>query len=187
MGCRKRCREIFASDTATDHMVYGSGSATPPRFEGVIREDTDGPPYDDMSIKEHVEDEHVSPSPPPPTSGGLPINRRSQSIEKRQGKRKQVFRSDVVMQMWQKAYEESKRIGSMSTAITPDLLDTCQDILEAMELPDEIYTPALQVFIDKPSYQKSFMRMKPERRMHFRYGIIGMTPYVPQPSSPSNF
>ena len=31
----------------------------------------------------------------------------------------------------------------MSIAITLDLLDTCQDILEAMELPDEIYTPAL--------------------------------------------
>ena len=66
----------------------------------------------------------------------------------------------------------------MSTATTPDLLDTCQDILEAMELPNEIYTPALQVFIDKPSYQKSFTRMKPERQMHFLHGIIGTTPYV---------
>ena len=92
-----------------------------------------------------------------------------------------MFKSDVVMQMWQKAYEESKRTGSMSTASTQDLLDTCQDILKAMELPGEIYTPALQVFIDKPSYQKSSTRVKPKRQMHFLHGIIGSTPYVPQP------
>ena len=162
-------------------MVYGSRSVAPPRSKGDVREDTDGPRYEDMSIGEHAEDDHVSPSPPPTTSGGLPVNRRSRSIEKRRGKQKSVFKSDVVMQMWQKAYEESKRTGSTSTATTSDLLDTCQDILEAMELPDEIYTPALHIFIDKPSYFKPFTRMKFERRMHFLHGIIGTTPYVPQP------
>ena len=82
------CREIFASNTATGHMAYGSRFAAPSRFEGVVREDTDGPQYEDMSIGEHVDDDHVSlsPSPPPPTSGGLPVNRQSQSIEKRRGK-----------------------------------------------------------------------------------------------------
>ena len=140
-----------------------------------------------MSIGENAEDDHVSPSPPPTTSGGLPINRGSRFIEKRRGKQKSVFKSDVVMQMWQKAYKESKRTKSTSTATTPDLLDTCQDILEAMELSDEIYTLALQVFIDQPSYQKSFTQMKPERRMHFLHGIIGTTPYVLQPPSSSDF
>ena len=98
-----------------------------------------------------------------------------------------MFKSDVVLQMWQKAYEESKRTGSMSTATTLDLFDTCQDILEAMELPNEMYTPVLQVFIDKPSYHKPFMLMKPERRMHFLHGIIGTTPYVQQPLPPLDF
>ena len=98
-----------------------------------------------------------------------------------------MFKSDVVMQMWQKAYEESKRIGSTSIATTLDLLDTCHDNLEAMELPDEIYTPVLQVFFDKPSYQKPFMRKKPERSMHFLHGIIGTTPYVSQPPSSLDF
>ena len=168
-------------------MAYRSSSAPPPRSEGVVREDTDGPLYEDMSIGEYAKDDHVSLSLPPPTSWGLPINRRSRSIEKRRGKQKQVFKSDVVLQMWQKAYDESKRTESMSTTTTPDLLDTCQDILEAMELPDEIYTLALQVFIDKPSYQKPFTRMKPEHRFPFLQGIIGTTPYVPQPPPPSNF
>ena len=181
------CREIFASNTATSHMAYGSGSTVPPRSDGDVKEDIDGAQYKDMSIGEHAEDNHVSPSPPPPTSGGLPINRRSRSIEKRQGKQKSVFKSDVVMQMRQKAYEESKRTGSTSTVTTLDLLHTCQDILEAMELPDEICTPTLQIFIDKPSYQKPFMRMKPERRMHFLHGIIRTTPYVPHPPSSSDF
>ena len=81
-----------------------------------------------MSIGEHAKDDHVSPSLPPPTSGDLFVNRRSRSIEKRRGKQKQVFKSDVVLQMWQKAYDESKCTGSMSIATTPDLLDACQDI-----------------------------------------------------------
>ena len=98
-----------------------------------------------------------------------------------------MFKSDVVMQMWQKAYKESKRTGSTFAATTSNLLDTCQDILETMELPDEIYTPTLQVFIDKPSYQKPFMWMKLERRMHFLNSIIGTTPYVLQPLRPSDF
>ena len=181
------CWEIFASNTTTGHIVYGSGSTAPPCSEGNVREDTNGPLYEDISIGEHTKDDHVSPSPPPPTSGVLPINRRSRSIEKRWGKQKQVFKSDMVLQIWQKAYNESKHTGSMSTATTPDLLETCQDILEAMELPNEIYTPALQLFIDKPSYQKSFMWMKPERRFPFLQGIIGTTPYVPQPPPPSEF
>ena len=80
------CREIFASNTATGHMAYGSGSAAPQRSEGDVREDTDGPQYEDMSIGEHTKDNHVSPSPPPPTSEALHINRRSRSIEKRRRK-----------------------------------------------------------------------------------------------------
>ena len=111
------CWEIFASNTATGHMAYGSRSAAPLQFEGVVREDIDGPQYKDMSIGEHAENDHVSPSPPLPTSGGLPVNRRSRSIEKRQEKQKQVFKSDVILQMWQKAYKESKRTGSMSTPL----------------------------------------------------------------------
>ena len=180
-------REVFTSNTTTSHMAYESGSAVPPQSEGVVREDTDGLLYDDLSIREHAEDEHMSPSSPLPTSGGLPVNRRSRSIEKRRGKQKQMFKSDVVMQMWQKVYEESKRTESMSTATTPDLLDTCQDILEATKFLDEIYTPALQVFIDKSSYEKPFTRMKLERWMHFLHGIIGTTPYVLQPPPLSDF
>ena len=66
------CQEIFTSNTATGHMAYGLRSATPPQFESVVREDTDGPLYEDMSIGEYVEDDHMSLSPPPATSGGKP-------------------------------------------------------------------------------------------------------------------
>ena len=54
--------------------------------------------------------------------------------------------------MWQKAYEESKRTESMSTAVSQYFLDTCQDILKAMELPNDTYAVALQLFIKEPSY-----------------------------------
>ena len=53
------------------HMAYGSRSATPPWFDGDVRDDTDGPQYEDMSIGENAEDDHVSPSPPPTTFGGF--------------------------------------------------------------------------------------------------------------------
>ena len=56
------CREIFASNTATSHMAYESGSVVPPRSNGIVGEDIDGPLYDDISIGEHVEDDHVSHS-----------------------------------------------------------------------------------------------------------------------------
>ena len=79
------CREIFASNTATGHMAYGSGSAAPPRSDGDVRENTDGAQYEDMSIGENVEYDHVSPSPPPTTFGSPPVNRRSRSIEKIRG------------------------------------------------------------------------------------------------------
>ena len=91
------CQEIFASNTATGPMAYESGSAVPPRSEGFVKEDINGPLYEDMSIREYVEDDHVSNSPPPPTSRGLLVNLWSQSIEKRRGKQKQVFKSDVVL------------------------------------------------------------------------------------------
>ena len=68
------CKEIFASNIATGYMAYISGSVAPPRSDGDVREDTDGPQYEDISIGEHAEDDHMSPSPPPPTSGGLPVN-----------------------------------------------------------------------------------------------------------------
>ena len=109
MSNEEICREIFASNTTIGHMAYGSRSVAPPRSDGDVREDTDGAQYEDMSIGENVKYDHVSPSPPPTTSGGLPVNRRSRSIEKRQGKHKSVFKFNVIMQMWQKEYEESKR------------------------------------------------------------------------------
>ena len=63
------CWEIFTSNTATGHMAYGSGSTAPLRSKGIVREDTEGPQYEDMSIGEYADDDHMSPSPPPPTFG----------------------------------------------------------------------------------------------------------------------
>ena len=65
----------------------------PPRSDGDVKDDTDGSQYEDMSIGENAEDDHVSPSSPPTTSGSLPVNRLSRSIEKRWRKQKSVFKS----------------------------------------------------------------------------------------------
>ena len=69
MPNEETCQEIFASNTTTSHMAYGPGSAAPPLSDVDLREDTDGAQYEDMSIWENVEDDHVSPSSPPTTSG----------------------------------------------------------------------------------------------------------------------
>ena len=85
-----------------------------------------------MDLGDQDKEEHVTPSPPPTASGGLPVNRRSQSIEKGRRKNKQVYKSDVVIQVWQKAFNESKQSGSASTTDSLDTLLLCQEILESM-------------------------------------------------------
>ena len=54
------------------------------------------------------------------------------------------------MQIWQKAYEEARKGGSGSTTGSSASLKTCQDMLEAMDLPTSTYTSSLQLFVDKP-------------------------------------
>ena len=184
------CREIFGSTSAIGRMAYGSGSASAPPSNDLGGEQYDppAPSYDDMDTGDHDDEEYVTPSPPAPTSGALPVNRRSRSIEKRRRKDKQLYKSDVVMQMWQKAFNDSKfsGSGSGSTAETPDLLIECQDILESMQLPTERYASALQLFVEKPSYQRVFVRMNPERRLGFLTTVLPMPPYIPQPPPPGD-
>ena len=74
----------------------------------------------------------MTPLSPAPTSRVLLVNRRSRSIEKRRGKNKQLYKSDVVMQMWQKVFNDSNFSGSGSTPDSFDKLLECQDILESM-------------------------------------------------------
>ena len=103
-------------------------------------------------------------------------------------KNKQLYKSDVVMQMWQKAFNDSKFSGSGSNA-DPDSLDKlleCQDILESMQLPDKIYAAALQLFVGKPSYQRLFANMKPEHRLGFLNNVVSMPPYIPHPPPPGS-
>ena len=54
------------------------------------------------------------------------------------------------MQMWQKAYEESKQVGSVSTTASTEFFGTYQDILEAMGLSASTYSATLQLFIKEP-------------------------------------
>ena len=56
------------------------------------------------------------------------------------------------MQMYNKSYEETKGRRSGTTAASSGSLETCQDLLEAMDLPTSIYTSTLQLFVDKPQY-----------------------------------
>ena len=77
--------------------------------------------------------------------------------------KKELYKSDVVMQMWQNAFNKSKFGGSGSTADSLDKLLRCQDIFELIQLPDEISAAALQLFMKELSYQKLFANMKPER------------------------
>ena len=88
--------------------------------------------------------------------------------------------------MWQKAFNDSKFSGSGSSAKTPDLLIECQDILESIQLPDERYASALQLFVEKPSYQRVFVRMNPERRLGFLTTVVPIPPYIPQPPPPGD-
>ena len=78
-------REIFESTSVIGCMAYGSGSTSAPASHDLRNEQYDppAPPYDDMDTGDHDEEEHVTPSPPAPASGVLPVNRRSRSIEKR--------------------------------------------------------------------------------------------------------
>ena len=129
----------------------------------------------------------MTPLPLATTSGGLPINRHSRSIEKRHKKNKKVYKPDVVMQMWQKAFNESKRSGSGSVEDSPDSLLLCQDILESMQSADEMYAAALQLFVKEPSYHRLFANMKPEHWLGFLNSVVPMPPYIPHPPPPSNF
>ena len=129
----------------------------------------------------------MTPSPPATASGDLPINRRSLSIEKRHEKNKKVYKSDVVMQMWQKAFNESIRSGSASTVDSPNILLVCQDMLESMQLINEMYAAIFQLFVKEPAYQKLFANMKPERLLGLFNNVVLMPPYVPQPPPPSDF
>ena len=85
------------------------------------------------------------------------------------------------MQMWQKAFNESKFSGSGSSADSPDKLLECQDILESMQLPDERYASALQLFVEKPAYQRVFANMKLEHRLGFLNIVVPIPPYIPHP------
>ena len=90
------------------------------------------------------------------------------------------------MQMWQKAFNDSKFSGSGSTADSLDKLLECQDILESMQLPDKMYAAALQLFVEKPAYQRVFANMKPERRLGFLNTVVPMPPYIPHPPPPGS-
>ena len=180
-------RKLFGPSSVTGHMAYGSGSVVPPRSQGVVIKELIAPLYKDLSIRDEEEDILVIASPAISTAGGHLVNQRSRSIEKRRGKKKAVYKSNVVMQMWYKAYEESKQVGSVSIATSSDFLETCQDILEAMELPTSTYSATLQLFIKEPPYQKVFVQMKAEHRLAFLEHILGSTPYYPQPPPPSDF
>ena len=91
------------------------------------------------------------------------------------------------MQMWQKAFNKSKRSGSEATTDSPNTLLLCQDILELIQLADETYVAVLQLFVKEPSYQRLFTNMKPERRIGFLNNIVPMSPHIPQPLPPSDF
>ena len=167
-------------------MTYGSGSSsTPPAHDdGGEQYDSTAPVYEDIDLG--VKEEHVTPSPPTTTSRGLFVYRRSHSIEKKHRKNKQVYKSDVVIQIWQKAFINSKRSGYAFTADSLDNLFICQDILESMQLPDERYVATLQLFVKEP-YQKLFINMKPKRRSGFLNTVVPMPPYIPHPPPPSDF
>ena len=124
-------------------MAYGSGSTTPLRSQGVVIEKPIAPLYEDMSIGDEEEYIPVITALPVSIAEGHPVNWRSWSIEKRWGKKKVVYKYYVVMHMWQKAYEESKQAKSVSTVVSLDFLETCQDILEAVELPTATYSVAV--------------------------------------------
>ena len=65
-------------------MAYGSGSASvpPSHDQGGKQYDPLALAYDDMDTEDQDDKKHVTPSPPEPTSGGLPVNPRSRFIEK---------------------------------------------------------------------------------------------------------
>ena len=116
--------------------------------------------------------------------GGSSVNWRSSSIEKRRGKSKVVYKSDVVMQMWQKTYREVRGGGSGNVVASLGSLETCQNLLEILDLLVSTYTISLQLFVDKPQYQNLFVRMKSESRLEFLQQILGQAPCYPQPPPP---
>ena len=75
--------------------------------------------------------------------------------------------------MWQKAYEKAKGARNGTAAASSGSLETCQDLLEDMDLLTSIYISALQLFVDKPQYQNLFIRMKFERRLESLQHILG--------------
>ena len=85
-------------------MVYKSGSAAPLCSQDIVIENPTAPLYKDISIGDEEEDIPVIASPLISTAGDHLVNWRSRSIEKRRGKKKVVYKSDVVMLMWYKAY-----------------------------------------------------------------------------------
>ena len=95
-------------------MAYGSGSgsgsgfAPPSQDHSGEQYDPTMPVYEDIELGDQDEAKHVTPSLSAITSGGFPVNQHSRSIEKRHRKNKQVYKSDVVMQMWQKVFNKSK-------------------------------------------------------------------------------
>ena len=182
------CQEIFGSTSAIGRMAYGSGSASAPLSHdfGGKQYDPPAPPNEDMDTVDHDEEEHVTSSPLAQASGGLPVNRRTLSIEKRRRENKQLYKLDVVLQMWQKAFNDSKFIGSVSSADSPDKLLECYDILESMQLPDERYALALQLFVEKPNYHKVFINKNPERRSVFFNTVVSVPPYIPHPTPPGS-
>ena len=74
---------------------------------------------------------------------------------------------------------------SSSTQSSPNHLLRCQELMDEMGIDSDLYTRALQLFIDKPAWAEMFSTMPQQRRLHVLMHVVPPAP-PPLPTDPSH-
>ena len=74
---------------------------------------------------------------------------------------------------------------SSSTQSSPNHLLRCQELMDEMGIDSDLYTRALQLFIDKPAWAEMFSTMPQQRRLHVLMHVVPPAP-PPPPTDPSH-
>ena len=121
--------------------------------------------------------------------GGVSMRTSTHGIAKKQKKKKKAtIDAEACGALKLIAESMSGRISGSHTSSThtsPNHLLRCQELMDEMGIDSDLYTRALQLFIDKPAWAEMFSTMPQQRRLHVLMHVVPPAPPLP-PTDPSN-